>query len=278
MNIFLSYSSYDNEKAKHVSSYLRNYNIGNIIDHESYVKNNNFIDDLRYNIHASDYVILFLSTNFLNSKYSMLELSESLNELRMRKIKIIPIVIEKCSIPSDLLEFEIIDLSKSFDKGIKKLSEKLTIQKKIDFEQLDPLTYEKIVTLFLKEYGFQILQSNDNHDFGVDYICEYFAKNPFGDKVKETWMIEVKFYKSERFSINNINKLYSYMKNNFSVNSKLLLITNSILNSAAIEYLQRIQYENENQITVIDGPTFERLIYRKKRLLKRIEEVINASN
>lgn len=47
---------------------------------------------------------------------------------------------------------------------------------------------------------------------------------------------------------------------------------------SAIEYLNEIQDDNKTQITVIDGSSFERLIYKKKRLLKRIEEVINASS
>jgi hypothetical protein len=208
----------------------------------------------------------------------MLELSETVNEIRIRKVKIIPILIEKCSIPSDLLEFEIIDFSKSFEKGMKKLLDKLHNQKKIDMESLNPFMYEKIVEIFLKEYGFQILQSNNNHDIGVDYICEYYAKDPFGNKVKETWIIEVKFYKNERFSINEIHKLYNYMRSSLPKGAKLLMITNSILNSAATEYLEDIKYNETTQVTVIDGPTFERLIYKRKRLVSRIEEVLYASD
>jgi hypothetical protein len=278
MNIFLSYSYKDIEKAKLLSLHLEKNNIGDIIDYESYVENNYFLDDLRYNIRKSDYVIFFLSKNFLDSNYSMLELSETVNEIRIRKVKIIPILIEKCSIPSDLLEFEIIDFSKSFEKGMKKLLDKLHNQKKIDMESLNPFMYEKIVEIFLKEYGFQILQSNNNHDIGVDYICEYYAKDPFGNKVKETWIIEVKFYKNERFSINEIHKLYNYMRSSLPKGAKLLMITNSILNSAATEYLEDIKYNETTQVTVIDGPTFERLIYKRKRLVSRIEEVLYASD
>jgi len=208
----------------------------------------------------------------------MLELSESFNELRIRKINIIPILIERCTIPSDLLEFGIIDFSKSFEKGIEKLLAKITINKRIDIENLSPKIYEKLVEIFLKEYGFQILQSNNNYDIGVDYICEYYAKDPFGNKIKERWMVEVKFYKNERFSINEIHKLYNYMLDSLSKGSKLLMITNSILNSAAVEYLENLKNKESIHVTVIDGPTFERLIHKRKRLLNRIEEVLYASD
>lgn len=278
MKIFLSYSFNDMEIAEHVSSYIKNNNLGSINNYELNVKESYILDELRYNIRKSDYVIFFISNNFLSSNYSMLELSETINELRIRKINIIPILIEKCSIPSEFLEFGIIDFSKSFEKGMEKLLTKLTIKKKIDLEEISPFMYEKIVEIFLKEYGFKILQSNNNYDIGVDYICEYYAKDPFGHKIKETWMIEVKFYRSERFSINEIQKLYNYMQSSFPKGANLLMITNSILNSAAIEYLKNLREKGTTQVTVIDGPAFERLIYKRKRLVNRIAEVLYDSD
>jgi hypothetical protein len=38
-----------------------------------------------------------------------------------KKISVIPILIEKCNIPSDFLEYEILNLTTDFDKGIDKL-------------------------------------------------------------------------------------------------------------------------------------------------------------
>lgn len=278
MKIFLSYSFADKEKVEHVKTVLLKRNIDEIIDYESYVKSINFIDELRYTIQKSDCVILFLSDVFLKSDYSLFELTESLHELRLRNILIIPVIIEKCSLPSDLLKFDIIDFSKSFDKGIERLLNRLSIKQKIDFESLHPQIYEKIVQLFLKEYGFNIIQGNDNRDIGADYICEYYSKDPFGNKIKETWMIEVKFYKSERFSINSVYQLYNYKKNNFPIDSKLLLITNSILTSPTIEYLDNLVKNENTHITVIDGPLLEKLILKRKKLARKISEVINASN
>lgn len=278
MDIFLSYSFNDKEIADHVSSQIKENNVGIINDYELNVEEIHILDELRYNIRKSDYVIFFISNNFLNSSYSMLELSEALNELRIRKVNIIPVLIEKCSIPSELLEFGIIDFSKSFEKGMEKLLTKLTIKKEIDLEEISPLMYEKIVEIFLKEYGFKILQGNGNHDIGVDYICEYHAKDPFGQKVKEVWFIEVKFYKNERFSISEIKKLHYYMENSSLKGANLLMITNSILNSAAIEYLNDLKESVTTQITVIDGPAFERLIYKRTRLVNRIAEVLYDSN
>lgn len=278
MEIFLSYSIHDKEIAEHISSQIKNKNMARIKDYELNVKGLYILDELRYSIRKSDYVIFFISNNFLNSKYSMLELSEALNELRIRKINIIPILLEKCSIPSELLEFSIIDFSRSFEKGMEKLLTKLTIKNKIDLEEISPFIYEKIVEIFLKEYGFKILQSRENHDIGVDYICEYYAKDPFGQKVKNVWMVEVKFYKSERFSINEIKKIYYYMQSSSLKGANLLMITNSILNSAAMEYLNDLREQGTSEVIVIDGPAFEKLIYKRTRLVNRISEVLYDSN
>lgn len=161
---------------------------------------------------------------------------------------------------------------------MEKLLTKLTIKKKIDLEEISPWMYEKIVAIFLKEYGFKIIQGENNRDLGVDYICEYNAKDPFGQKVKEVWMVEVKFYKNERFSINEIKKLYYYVQASSQKGANLLMITNNILNSAAMEYLNDLKENAPTQVTVIDGPAFERLIYRKTRLVNRIAEVLYDSN
>jgi hypothetical protein len=278
MDIFLSYSFKDKEIVERVSTLIKENNVGSINNYELYAKEDHILDELRYNIRKSDYVIFFISNNFLSSNYSMLELSEALNELRIRKINIIPILIENCSIPSELLEFGIIDFSKSFEKGMGKLLTKLTIKKKIDLEVISPFLYKKIVEIFLKEYGFKILQGESDRDMGVDYICEYYAKDPFGQKVKEVWFIEVKFYKNERFSINEIKKLYHYMKTSSPKGANLLMITNSILNSAAMEYLNDLRESGTTQVRVIDGPAFERLIYKRTRLVNRIVEVLYDSN
>lgn len=101
MNLFLSYSFKDKEIADLVSLQIKESNVGSINEYELNVSEVNVLDELRYSIRKSDYVIFFISNNFLNSNYSMLELSEALNELRIRKINIIPILIEKCSIPRD---------------------------------------------------------------------------------------------------------------------------------------------------------------------------------
>lgn len=278
MNIFLSYSYNDKDIADKVREHLNIDNTETIVGYNTTIVNNNIFNELRYNIQKSDNIIVFLSKNFFESKYSMLELSEAINEFKMRKINIIPLIIEKCSIPTEILEFGVIDFTKSFDKGMTKIKDRLNIHQKINLENIEFKTFENIVEIFLKEYGFNVIQTNQNFDRGVDFVCEFLAKDPFGNKTKETWLVESKYYKNERLSINNIHKLYNYMKTAFPDNSKLLMITNSILNSAAMEYLEKIKKDTLTDIIVIDGPTFERLIYKRKRLSKRVEEVLYASS
>lgn len=278
MNIFLSYSHSDKYIADKVEEHLNVNDIGTFVGYNTNIINNNLFNELRYNIKKSDYIIIFLSKKFFESKYSMLELSEAVNEFKMRKINIIPLVIEKCSIPTYILEFDVIDFTKSFDKGMIKLKDRLSLHQKINLENINSITFEKVVKIFLKEYGFNVIRTNQSFDRGFDFVCEYYAKDPFGNKTKETWLVESKHYKNDRFSIINLQKLYKNMKTTFPNISKLLMITNNILNSAAMEYLDRMKRDTLIDIIVIDGPTFERLIYKRKRLSKRVEEVLYASS
>ena len=114
------------------------------------------------------------------------------------------------------------------------------------------------------------IRREKNHpDLGIDFIADNFNKNPFGITRKETWVIEVKFYQNERFSINTIKQLFEYKRNMLPADSKMLLITNSILTSVAEEYLNDIQKMENTQIEVIDGLVLKNLIARRKKLISK---------
>jgi len=227
-------------------------------------------EELKYKIEASETVLLILSNNFLKSKWANEELSIFLKESHKRKISIIPIIIEKSSIPSNLLDYDIINLSTNFENGLEKIIRKLKVIPEIYFDHFTGNEFEKLISDLLKEYGFKNVQENriikGTH---VDFLAEFESKSPFGITFKEKWLIETKFYKQERFSINAIKTLIDYKNQLLPADLKLLLVTNSILTSVAQQYLDDYQNIENTQIQVIDGVQLKQLISNRKRLLDK---------
>src|SRR5690606_13965126 len=103
----------------------------------------------------------------------------------------------------------------------------------------------------------------------VDFMAEYFSSNPFRQKRKELWMIETKFYSESRFDIKTIKQVTDLYKYINKEDAKLLLITNSQINSIVEDYLNDIRRENYLEIEVVDGLLLKKLIANKKRILNK---------
>lgn len=264
--VFLSYSFADKETAHLILQELSSENI-EIVGDYNFDLGSNVLNKVKYLVETSEIVLLLLSKNYIQSSFADYELHQFLNESQKRKITIIPVVIERCKVPQQLLDYNIIHLYNDFKKGIEKIRRQLSAIPQINFSDFTPHSFEKFIHQLLTEYGFiNIRQEKCGPDFGVDFIAENFSKNPFGMTRKETWVIEVKFYQSERFSINAIKQLFEYKRSMLPADSKMLLITNSILTSVAEEYLNDIQKIENTQIEVIDGSVLRNLIARRKKL------------
>jgi len=230
----------------------------------------NVLDNLRYLVETSEIVLLLLSKKYVQSAYTDYELQKFLDESQKRKITIIPVVIERCKVPLQLKYYNIIHLYNDFEKGLEKVRRQISTIPQISFSDFTPHSFEEFIHQLLTEYGFiNIRREKNSPDFGIDFIAENFTRNPFGMIRKETWVIEVKFYKNERFSINTLKQLFEYKRNILPADSKMLLITNSILTSVAEEYLNDIQKIENTQIEVIDGLVLKNLIARRKKLISK---------
>jgi hypothetical protein len=229
-----------------------------------------FTEDLKYKIEASEAVLFILSKDFFRSEWSKYEFSSSLAEFHKRKINIIPVIIERTSIPSDLLDYEIVNLSNNFESGIEKIVKKLKVIPEISFDNFSSKKFEDLIEDLLKEYDFKNIESQvHTRDHGFDFMADYESKSPFGILVKESWIIEVKFYKQERFSISSIKQLIDYKSNFLRSHARLLLVTNSILTSVVQEYLDNYKKHENIRVEVIDGVQLRHLISKRKRLLDK---------
>lgn len=269
--IFLSYSFTDRDKAEIIREKLLESGIEVIVDYNSIGTGNHIFQELKYLYESSETVIVLLSKKFCESAFIEKENEIFLKEAGKRKITIIPLLIENCRIPSEFIDFEIINLTRGFDKGIQKVVEKLKLIPEISFEHFTPSEFNNFVVDLLKEFGFKSLtwQYSDQFDFGIDLIGEYWNKNPFGQKNKETWIVEIKYYGNERFSTNSIYQLVDYYKRFKERNANLLLITNSILTSVSEEFLEEIQKDKKIPIVVLDGNSLKQIIPSRKKLLNK---------
>ncbi len=269
--IFLSYSYADKEKAMLLAERLQSTGFDIVTDYKDISYGDRIFDEVKYLFQSSDFVLVLLSKSLFESPYFKFEYTQDFfQQTRQRKISVIPVLIEKCNIPSDFLEYEIFNLTTDFDKGLNKILQRIKAIPEVSFEILNHRDFEEMIYDLLKAYGFKNIKREERFNGReIDFIAEYFSKNPFGQKKKELWMIESKFYSESRFDIKTIKQVIDLYKYIDKEDAKLLLITNSQINSVVEDYLNEIRRENYLDIEVVDGLLLKKLIASKKRILKK---------
>lgn len=269
--VFISYNQNDRNIAYRISNELERENIDVFFDYKDISNGDNVFDQIRYMYESSETVIVLLSKSLFSSQYFQYEFPQYFfEEARKRKINVIPILVEKCQIPSDFLEFDIVNLTNNFEKGLQKVIQKLKIIPEITFENFSPLEFENFTYDLLKAYNFKNIQREERfNNQAIDFLAETFTKDAFGIPKKETWIIEAKFYQEERFSVRLLNQivhLYNYVDRE---DAGILLITNSLLTSVAEEYIQNAKRDRNLEIKIIDGTLLKKLVSKRKRLINK---------
>jgi len=269
--IFLSYSYEDKQKAMLIAHKLQETGFEVVTDYKDISYEKNIFDEIRYLFQSSDFVLVLLSKSLFQSSNFKFEYTQDFfNQTQQRKITLIPVLIEKCNIPSDFLEYEIYNLTTDFEKGLDKLLQKIKTIPEISFENFSPRNFEELIHDLLKAYGFINIQREQRfNDKGIDFMAEHISRNPFGQRRKEVWMIESKFYSESRFDIKTIKQVVDLYKYINKADAKLLLITNSQLNSVVEEYLEDLRRSSFIDIEVVDGLLLKKLIANKKNILNK---------
>ena len=269
--VFISYNHQDSSIAHRISDALQRESIDVVFDYKDISIGENVFDQIRYMYETSETVMVLLSQSLFASDYFRYEFPKYFfDEARKRKVNIIPVLVEKCQIPSDFLEYEIINVTNDFEKGLQKIVQKLKIIPEISFDGFSPLEFEEFTYDLLKAYGFKNIQREQRvNDVGIDFIAESFNKDAFGFPTKEVWMIETKFYREERFSINSLHRIIESFNYINRIDAKILLITNSVLTSVAEEYIEDAQRNRNIEIKVLDGAKLKKVVSKRKRLLNK---------
>lgn len=267
--VFISYAHSDKDWAIRISNALSQKGIE--VWNDTFNVGDYLLDKLQYIYESSDYVLVLISKDFNKSYYLEMEISSFLQISKQRKISIIPVLIETTKVPEIFFNSHAINIAKDFNKGIDLICNKLKILPDIDLDYLSSIDFTNFVYDLLKEYGFKNLtwHYSDHVDFGFDLMGSYWSNDPFGFKREEKWLVEIKFYNQERFSINTINKLIELYNRNRSPYTKVLLVTNGILTSVVEDYLKEIQSKEHIPISILDGNTIKRLVIRRKKIITK---------
>jgi TIR domain./Restriction endonuclease. len=273
-HVFLSYSSKDKEVAQRIFQELRKKGIHIGLDSLEIKPGDSITNAIDETLSASDYLVVLLSPNSVKSRWVQYELATAANrKLLKRDITLLPVLIRNADIPASLKAYQYLDLRRDFDHGVAELAERIGSVPEIDFSKLNGRRFENLVSDLLTRLGFENIKkegkSKDGRkDNGIDFQAEYSSIDPFGVPTKQTWVIEIKFYKQARADLNSIQQLMAYISK-LSPESKGLLVTNGQLTSVAWQWLESARAKSLQEIRVIDGTELKRLLLDHRDLIKR---------
>lgn len=183
--IFLSYASDDKDIARKIADKLIKSGVRVWFDMYELKTGDSLAAAIRNAISASDYLVVLLSPNSVNSVWVQNELNAALaHELTTRDITLLPVVIADCKIPAALASRRYLDLRFNFDEGVDHLVEQIGLVPEIDFSILDYRLFEKLVADLLSKLGFSdIMQEVAIEDKRVDIKALYPRIDPFGAKL-----------------------------------------------------------------------------------------------
>lgn len=155
--IFISYSYNDKNVANKITDKLLSEGIEVVSGIDQIQTGHSYLEEIKYLYETSEIIIVLLSESlFRNDKFQFEFPRFFFDEARKRKVTIIPALVEKCSIPSDFLEFDIINLTTNFDKGLEKIIQKIKVIPEISFENFHPRNLKR---LFMTYYENMVLRT-----------------------------------------------------------------------------------------------------------------------
>jgi hypothetical protein len=271
--VFLSYAPQDREFVRKIAERIKSYGVCVWYDEWEMAMGDSLLDKIERGISSSDYIIVLLSPDSLKSKWIQQELTMAMaRELTARDVIIIPVLISdvlESEIPIVLQDIRWLDLRKHTERDIDLLVKQIVHALKIDFSCLDGQAFEKLIGELLEKLGFKNIQHRVRvGSWEADIKAEYQQRDPFGVETSEIWLVETKFYRSEKADLRALYQLTGYL---LAVPEmyKGLLVTNSQLTSTARDWSKSTQEKNRIRIRVVEGPELKNLLIRFPDLIKR---------
>ncbi len=122
--VFLAYSYRDKDVASKLAERLRNLQFKVWLNDEQLTPGMNWEDRIHEAIENADIFLVLLSPSVTSSPY----LDFELNKVQKKEdIKILPVLLESTSIPSEIKNYPIINISEDKDAGIDKVVKKVSL-------------------------------------------------------------------------------------------------------------------------------------------------------
>lgn len=268
--LFLSYAAKDKDYARRLAKELKDTGASVWFDEWELQIGDSIKKRIDQAIAISDYLLILLSPNSVNSKWLQAEWSAALsNELNDRAVTVIPVLLEDCQIPSDLSGKLYLDLRSNFQQGVARLVEELSLTPQVDFDELNEISLMNLFVDLLETLGFFEVQLHHGpHDLGKDIEARYLSRDPFGKETEEVWIVQVKRYKSGRADLKSISQMFQTI-GSMPENYKGLIVTNGQVTSATRSWLESAKETKRDEIRIIDGTELRRLLLKHPALIQK---------
>lgn len=271
--VFISYSYQDKDFVNWLKSNLVDLGLELWYDQQEINIGDSIKEKINEGLQTSSAFILVLSSSSMHSDWVRYEMNSALLLNAVKKgITILPIKIDDSKVPSDLAGYLYADFSSNKEQGLEILKRSLLKSNKVDYEFTDWLnfdrhSFEELIFELLIDEGFSVIRTPPTRDGGYDFVAT--TENVLGSS--ERIIIESKFYKNQKISIDILRRLYALAS--FENVNKVLLITNSELTSASREFLTH----TTPNIVVWEGhEVIKRLFSYPKLVEKYFPKVLNT--
>lgn len=265
--IFLSYSQSDARQAETLAQRLAEVGMYPHLSRSIFGPGKEIIGALRSHLEASDYMLLLLSPEALSSQWVQYELEYAVEkDWHQRAINVIPVKVRPCKTPSYLDSSIVIDATRDFDKGARRVAELLKNIPLVQFERMNGLDFEGFVIDFLKSYGFKsIIRPRSHGEFQHNLTARSRAKDPFGRSFTVEWIVETKASRH----ISDVGYLRHFLEAVSFRRVQGLYITTGQLTTPAKQLLEESESFKGPKIFVLEGTDIRRLTLAKPRLVNK---------
>jgi len=238
--VFISYSHQDKKFVQWLIGNLEDLDLELWYDEKELIAGDSIKAKINSAISNSSVFIIILSKHSTSSNWVNYELNSALMLNAVKKgIRIIPIKIDDCKVPIDLEGYLYTDFSQNISNSLTSLKANLSSEIELSFninnwDDFTLKTFENLIFDLLNLEGFKVDRTPPTRDGGYDFIAH--LPDSFG--AEEKILIETKFYKSQKISIDILQNLYGIAS--VTNSSKVVLITNSALTRASKEFIKRI--------------------------------------
>lgn len=213
-----------------------------------------------------DIIVWLMSDQSRGDMNNMLNSNEYI--IKKRALSVIPVMFGRFIIPFGFFTtFPVVSNTGDIRALAENVSKVIKNYLHINLMSLMPFAFENLVKDVLKVYHFEniTLTYSDHVDFGYDMMCTYDK----GSEIeKGDWLVEIKYTKEERFTIRNIDALIKQDRGHYLPDNKLMLVTNGIMTSVIVEYVESLIDNQKLSIYIVDGWKLCNLIAFNDELVK----------